>query len=175
MTSLWRHLWPNYDTLDFKILTQCVKMLGERVLQVWRWYLHRFRRYRKKTRGGLEIAPPPVGRGIIQVWPSGQITLTGDVIGSGGGTMRYEATMVFRDLRWNYCEAIATKLKITHISWILCLNFNRGTPLVHCDVIGSGSKTEHFTGIVMSTPWAVVILATPILERFHDIFSSWIF
>ena len=34
---------------------------------------------------------------IIQVWPSGQITLTGDVIGSGGGTMRYEATMVFRD------------------------------------------------------------------------------
>ena len=40
-------------------------MLGERVLQVWRWYLHRFRRYRKKTRGGLEIAPPPpVGRGL---------------------------------------------------------------------------------------------------------------
>ena len=34
---------------------------------------------------------------IIQVWPSGQITLTGDVIGSGGGTMRYEATLVFRD------------------------------------------------------------------------------
>ena len=23
-----RHLWPNYDTLDFKILTQCVKLLG---------------------------------------------------------------------------------------------------------------------------------------------------
>ena len=66
MTSLWRHLWPNYDILDFKILTQCVKMLGERVLQVWRWYLQRFRRYRKKTRGGgLEIAPPPVGRGIF--------------------------------------------------------------------------------------------------------------
>ena len=40
-------------------------MLGERVLQVWRWYLHRFRRYRKKTRWGLEIAPPPVGRGLI--------------------------------------------------------------------------------------------------------------
>ena len=36
-------------------------MLGERVLQVWRWYLQRFRRYRKKTRGGLEIAPPPSG------------------------------------------------------------------------------------------------------------------
>ena len=36
-------------------------MLGERVLQVWRRYLHRFRRYRKKTRGGLEIAPPPSG------------------------------------------------------------------------------------------------------------------
>ena len=33
---------------------------------------------------------------IIQVWPSGQITLAGDVIGSMGGTMRYEATMVFR-------------------------------------------------------------------------------
>ena len=64
MTSLWRHLWPNYDTLDFKILTQCVKLLGERVLQVWWWYLHWFRRYRKKTRGGLEIAPPPVGRGL---------------------------------------------------------------------------------------------------------------
>ena len=39
-------------------------MLGERVLQVLRWYLQRFRRYRKKTRGGLEIAPPPVGRGL---------------------------------------------------------------------------------------------------------------
>ena len=61
MTSLWRHLWPNYDTLDFKILTQCVKMLGERVLQVWRWYLHRFRRYRKKTRGGARNSPPPSG------------------------------------------------------------------------------------------------------------------
>ena len=33
---------------------------------------------------------------IIQVLPSGQITLTGDVIGSMGGTMRYKATMVFR-------------------------------------------------------------------------------
>ena len=65
MTSLWRHLWPNYDTLGFKILTQCVKMLGERVLQVWRWYLHRFRRYRKKTRGGARNSPPPVGRGLI--------------------------------------------------------------------------------------------------------------
>ena len=64
MTSLWRHLWPNYDTLDFKILTQGVKLLGERVLQVWWWCLHWFRRYRKKTRGGLEIAPP-VGRGLM--------------------------------------------------------------------------------------------------------------
>ena len=71
MTSLWRHLWPNDDTLDFEIL-QCVKMLGERVLQVWRWHLHRFRRYRKKTRGGLEIAPPPpVGRGLTRAWPEG--------------------------------------------------------------------------------------------------------
>ena len=61
MTSLWRHLWLNYDTLDFKISTQCVKMLGERVLQVWRWYLHRFRRYRKKTRGGARNSPPPSG------------------------------------------------------------------------------------------------------------------
>ena len=47
---------------------------------------------------------------IIQVWPSGQITLTGDVIGSGGGTMRYEATMVFRDramkLLWSYRHKI---------------------------------------------------------------------
>ena len=34
---------------------------------------------------------------IIQVWPSGQITLTGDVIGSKGGTVRYDATVVFRD------------------------------------------------------------------------------
>ena len=24
----WRHLRPNYDTLDFKILTQCVELLG---------------------------------------------------------------------------------------------------------------------------------------------------
>ena len=45
-------------------------MLGERVLQVWRWYLQRFRRYRKKTRGGgLEIAPPPVGRGLSEYFP----------------------------------------------------------------------------------------------------------
>ena len=37
-------------------------MLGERVLQVWWWYLHWFRRYRKENqRGGLEIAPPPSG------------------------------------------------------------------------------------------------------------------
>ena len=62
MTSLWRHLWPNYDTLNFKILTQCVKLLGERVLQVWWWYLYWFRRYRKKTRGGLEIASPSGAR-----------------------------------------------------------------------------------------------------------------
>ena len=61
MTSLWRHLWPNYNTLDFKILTQCVKLLGERVLQVWWWYLHWFRRYRKKTRGGARNSPPPSG------------------------------------------------------------------------------------------------------------------
>ena len=47
--------------MDFKTLTQCVKLLGERVLQVGWWYLHWFRRYRKKTRGGLEIAPPPSG------------------------------------------------------------------------------------------------------------------
>ena len=77
MTSLWRHLWPNYDTLDFKILTQCVKMLGERVLQVWRWYLHRFRRYRKKTRGGLEIAPPPVGRGLKDFSVTSSVTCSG--------------------------------------------------------------------------------------------------
>ena len=61
MTSLWRHLWPNYNTLDFKILTQCVKLLGERVLQVWWWYLHWFRRYCKKTRGGARNSPPPSG------------------------------------------------------------------------------------------------------------------
>ena len=53
---------PNYDTLDLKILTQCVKLLGERVLQVWWWYLHWFRRYRKKTRGGgAGNTPPPSG------------------------------------------------------------------------------------------------------------------
>ena len=73
MTSLWRHLWPNYDTLDFKILTQCVKMLGERILKVWRRYLHRFRRYRKKTRGGgARNSPPPSGarvkHGDCNVW-----------------------------------------------------------------------------------------------------------
>ena len=73
MTSLWRDLWPNYNTLDFKILTQCVKLLGERVLQVWWWYLHWFRRYRKKTRGGgLEIAPPSgarVNTRDFKMWP----------------------------------------------------------------------------------------------------------
>ena len=42
-------LWPNYDILDFKILTQCVKLLGWRVLQVWWRYLHWFRRYRTAT------------------------------------------------------------------------------------------------------------------------------
>ena len=58
MTSLWRHLWPNYDTLDFNILTQCVKLLGQRVLQVWWWYLLWLRRYRKKTRGwGTQNSP----------------------------------------------------------------------------------------------------------------------
>ena len=31
-----RHIRRFTGTLDFKILTQCVKMLGERVLQVWR-------------------------------------------------------------------------------------------------------------------------------------------
>ena len=78
MTSLWRHLWPNYDTLDFKILTQCVKMLGERVLQVWRWYLQGFRRYRKKTRGGLEIAPPPPPSGarVNTALESGRFSMT---------------------------------------------------------------------------------------------------
>ena len=40
----------------------------------------------------------PTGQGpILQVWPSGQITLTGDVIGSKSGTVRYDATIVFRD------------------------------------------------------------------------------
>ena len=42
-------------------------MLGERVLQFWWWYLHWYRRYRKKTRGWLEIAPPLVGRGLRNV------------------------------------------------------------------------------------------------------------
>ena len=71
MTSLWRHLWPNYNTLDFKILTQCVKLLGERVLQVWWWYLHWFRRYRKKTRGGARNSPPSGARvknGWVMTW-----------------------------------------------------------------------------------------------------------
>ena len=40
-----------------KISTECLKLLKERVLQIWWWYLHWFRRYRKKTRGELEIAP----------------------------------------------------------------------------------------------------------------------
>ena len=59
MTSFWRHLWPNYNTLQFKIFTQCVKLLGERVQQVWWRYLHWFRRNRKKTRGGARNSPPP--------------------------------------------------------------------------------------------------------------------
>ena len=59
LTSFVAELW--YSGL--KILTQCVKLLEERVLQVWCWYLLLFRRYRKKTRGALEIASP-VGRGL---------------------------------------------------------------------------------------------------------------
>ena len=55
----------------------------------------------------IDVANITTAQGpIIQVWPSGQITLTGDVIGSRGGTMWYEATMVFRDLTikllWSY-------------------------------------------------------------------------
>ena len=45
----------------------------------------------------VQLVPVPSQGHIIQVWPSGQITLTGDVIGSRGGTVRYEATMVFCD------------------------------------------------------------------------------
>ena len=61
LTSLVTKLY----TLDFKILRQCVKLLGERVLQVWWWNLHLFRRYRKKTRvGARNSPPPPVGRGL---------------------------------------------------------------------------------------------------------------
>ena len=88
----------------------------------------------------------------IMKWNCGQITLTGDVIGSGGGTMRYEATMVFRDpamkLLWSYRH----KTEYNPHFMDFMPEFYRGTPLVHCDVIGSGSKTEHVTGIVMSTP-----------------------
>ena len=77
----------------------------------------------------------------MQVWPSGQITLTGDVIGSRGGTMWYEATMVFRDpalkLLWSYRHKTEENPHFMDF-----MNFNRGTPLVHCDVIGSGSKTD---------------------------------
>ena len=45
MTSLWRHFWPTYDTLDFKILIQCVKFL-RLLLQIEHehvscWILHR--------------------------------------------------------------------------------------------------------------------------------------
>ena len=72
MTSVWRHLWPKCDTLDFKILTQFIKWLGERVLQVWWLYLHWFRRYRKKTRGARNC--PPVGRGLIG--PSSETALS---------------------------------------------------------------------------------------------------
>ena len=55
-------------------------MLGERVLQVWRWYLQRFRRYRKKTRGGARNSPPPpVGRGLrssqVTRWKSSNKTI----------------------------------------------------------------------------------------------------
>ena len=41
-------------------------MLGKRILQVWWWYLQWFRRYRKKTRGGLEIALPSGARVKLQ-------------------------------------------------------------------------------------------------------------
>ena len=61
MTSLRRHLWPNYDTLDFKILTQCVKMLGERVLQACGDTCSGIEDIARKGEGGLEIEPPPSG------------------------------------------------------------------------------------------------------------------
>ena len=51
-----------------------------------------------QTQGRFDKMCSIFGTGpIIQVWPSGQITLSGDIFGSRGGTMRYEATMVFRD------------------------------------------------------------------------------
>ena len=59
-------------------------MLGERVLQVWWWYLHWFRRYRKKTRGGLEIAPP-VGRGLILFLTLARIRCFATFGRTGGG------------------------------------------------------------------------------------------
>ena len=45
-------------------------MLGERVLHVWRWYLHRFRRYRKKTRGGARNSSPSGARvkDVCGIW-----------------------------------------------------------------------------------------------------------
>ena len=43
-------------------------MLGERVLQVWWWYLHGLEDIARKREGGLEIAPP-VGRGLTFLLP----------------------------------------------------------------------------------------------------------
>ena len=113
MTSLWRHLWPNYDTLDFKILTQCVKMLGERVLQVWWWYLHWFRRYRKKTRGGLEIAPQ---------W------------GAGYKSMGEQVSLVLRV--WSYVVSSRNFSRVSCLYYsINCFSFPRPifrlSPLIH--------------------------------------------
>ena len=64
MTSLWRHLWPNYDTLNFKILTQCVKLLGEREYCKFGGDICiGLEDIGRKREGGLEIAPL-VGRGL---------------------------------------------------------------------------------------------------------------
>ena len=104
MTSLWRHLWPNYNTLDFQILTQCVKLLGERVLQVWWWYLHWFRRYRKKTRGGARNSPPQWGRGLRKIATSGKRRS----IGRGKFYKKYSDHFLNRS---NYQKLMAKKVR----------------------------------------------------------------
>ena len=60
---------------------------------------------RLETPRGGRTNPPPLhrrrwrnivyGRGLIQAWPSGQIILTDDVLGSKRGTVRYDETMMF--------------------------------------------------------------------------------
>ena len=60
--SLWRHLWPAYQSWQIFLLSGCAKFMAWRLLEIWRWSLCNFGIYRGKTRGvgvGQKITAPP--------------------------------------------------------------------------------------------------------------------